>query len=59
MQAAIGRTTIVITHRLSFIRGAEKICVLLEGQIAEFGNHQQLMESGGIYSDLVKRQVII
>lgn len=57
VQAAIerlleGRTVLVIAHRLSTVRHADKIIVLSEGRIAESGNHQQLMELGGIYADL-------
>ena len=46
------RTAIVIAHRLSTIRGADKIVVLQDGQIAEQGNHDELMNKGGLYSHL-------
>jgi ATP-binding cassette subfamily B protein len=46
------RTTIVIAHRLSTVREADKIVVLDKGQIVEIGSHQQLLENGGIYHRL-------
>ena len=47
-----GRTAIVIAHRLSTIRGSDKIVVVQDGQIAEQGNHDELMNKGGLYSHL-------
>jgi len=47
-----GRTTLVIAHRLSTIRDAHRIVVIADGQMAEEGTHQQLLESGGIYKRL-------
>jgi ATP-binding cassette subfamily B protein len=47
-----GRTAIVIAHRLSTIRDSDRIIVLRGGEIAEEGNHQQLMAMGGLYADL-------
>ncbi len=49
---AKGRTTFTIAHRLSTIRRADTILVLTEKGIEERGNHQQLMEKGGIYAHL-------
>ncbi|MFC0270759.1 ABC transporter ATP-binding protein [Metabacillus herbersteinensis] len=51
-----GRTAIMIAHRLSTIREADKIIVLDHGNIMEQGNHAELMESKGIYYELVKAQ---
>ena len=45
-------TTIVIAHRLSTVREADKIVVLDKGQIVEIGSHQQLLSQGGIYHRL-------
>lgn len=47
------RTALIIAHRLSTIRGADMIIVLDHGQIAEQGSHNQLMELGGYYKDMV------
>jgi len=50
------RTTIAIAHRLSTIQHADKIIVLSNGEIKEMGNHQELLEKGGIYYHLYKLQ---
>ena len=42
----------VIAHRLATIRGADRIIVLQDGGIIETGTHDQLMDSGGLYSQL-------
>ncbi len=55
-KAARGRTTIVITHRLSTIEAADKIVVLEKGVVAEEGSHNRLLSQGGIYASLVSEQ---
>ncbi|XP_067116795.1 ATP-binding cassette sub-family B member 6 [Osmerus mordax] len=50
------RTTIVVAHRLSTIIGADQILVLREGLIAERGRHDELLDKGGLYSDMWMRQ---
>jgi ABC-type multidrug transport system fused ATPase/permease subunit len=52
-----GRTSLVIAHRLSTVRNADKIIALEEGRILEVGDHQALMERGGLYSQLYRRQL--
>ena len=52
----IGRTSIVIAHRLSTIQKADKIIVIDNGKIIEFGTHKSLMNSSMIYKNLVKLQ---
>ncbi|MBB3389745.1 ATP-binding cassette subfamily B protein [Rhizobium sp. BK275] len=56
---AKGRTTLVIAHRLSTIRHADRILVLTGDGIVEEGNHDKLMESGGIYANLYGLQASI
>jgi HlyB family type I secretion system ABC transporter len=56
-EAAKGRTSIVIAHRLSTVRGADRILVLDAGSIVEQGTHEALVEQGGLYATLVGQQV--
>lgn len=51
-----GRTTFVVAHRLSTIRGAHRIVVLEGGKIAEIGGHDELVKAGGLYARLHARQ---
>ncbi|WP_291580644.1 ABC transporter ATP-binding protein [Clostridium sp. UBA6640] len=51
-----GRTTIIVAHRLSTIKNADKIIVLHKGKIREVGNHEELLVKGGLYSNLYKLQ---
>jgi ATP-binding cassette subfamily B protein len=53
---AESRTTIMIAHRLSTIVDADQIVVLDEGQVAERGTHDELLDRGGLYADLWYRQ---
>ncbi len=48
------RTSFVIAHRLSTIRNATRIVVMRDGEIAEIGSHDQLMERDGVYADLYR-----
>ena len=51
-----GRTTLVVAHRLSTIRGADEIAVITGGKVEERGTHEELMSLGGIYSKLYSLQ---
>ena len=51
-----GRTSFIIAHRLSTIRSADRILVIRKGEIAEEGNHRQLMDRKGIYYQLYTNQ---
>ena len=53
---AVGRTTLIIAHRLSTIRNADRIISIADGVITEAGSHAELVNTGGIYSQLYKSQ---
>ena len=55
-RALEGRTSIVIAHRLSTVRGADQILVIDAGRVAESGTHEQLLARGGIYAELYRTQ---
>ena len=52
-----GRTSLVIAHRLSTIRHADRIIAIEDGRIREVGDHHALLEQGGLYSQLYRRQL--
>jgi len=53
-----GRTTLMIAHRLSMAKHADRIVVLDEGQVVAMGRHEELTERPGLYSRLVRLQVV-
>ena len=53
-EALEGRTALVIAHRLSTVRNADRVIVMAEGEIVEEGNHRQLLQTGGLYSKLYR-----
>jgi ATP-binding cassette subfamily B protein len=55
-QAAVGRTTLVISHRLAAIRQLDRIIYLHEGRVAESGTHDELVALGGGYARLFELQ---
>lgn len=56
--AQTGRTTIIVAHRLSTIRNADKIFVFKAGDIVEVGSHEELMNKQGIFYDMTQAQVV-
>lgn len=52
-----GRTVLVIAHRLSTVKSADTVAVISDGQIAESGTHEELLNRDGIYTALVRRQL--
>ncbi|MCU1284725.1 MAG: transporter, ATPase subunit [Acidobacteriales bacterium] len=53
-----GRTTILISHRVSTVRNADKIAVLHDGEIVEYGTHDELIRREGYYTDLYNKQLL-
>jgi ATP-binding cassette subfamily B protein len=52
-----GRTTLVIAHRLSTVRSADRIAVIDDGRVVQTGTHDELFAAGGLYRQLVERQL--
>jgi ATP-binding cassette subfamily B protein len=53
-----GRTVLIVSHRVSSVKDADHIVVLDDGRIVERGTHEQLLDRGGYYADLYRRQTI-
>ena len=52
------RTTLLVSHRISTVKGADQICVLDEGQIVERGTHDHLIKQEGLYASLYEKQLL-
>lgn len=52
------RTTIIITHRLNTIQNADRLIIFDEGEIAEMGTHQKLLENNGLYKEIYDLQIL-
>lgn len=53
-----GRTSLVVAHRLSTIRGADRILVIQKGRVAESGRHEELLAAGGLYARMHQLQYL-
>jgi ATP-binding cassette subfamily B protein len=51
-----GRSVVLVSHRFSSVRSADRICVLHEGRVVEHGTHDELLALGGLYTDLFTLQ---
>jgi ABC-type multidrug transport system fused ATPase/permease subunit len=54
-----GRTVLVIAHRLSTVRDADRVVVIDGGKVAEIGTHDELVARDGVYRRLVERQFAV
>jgi ATP-binding cassette subfamily B protein len=54
--ALAGRTSVVIAHRLSTVREADQLLVVVEGRIVQRGTHTELLAAGGVYAELYRTQ---
>ncbi|KAL8475659.1 hypothetical protein ACS0TY_028356 [Phlomoides rotata] len=55
----VGRTTVVVAHRLSTIRNVDSIAVIQQGQVVETGTHEELISKAGAYASLIRFQEMI
>ncbi len=53
-----GRTTVLISHRVSTVQNADRIVVLSHGRVVETGTHRDLLERGGYYAELYEKQLL-
>ena len=58
-ELSVGRTTIVIAHRLATVKNADRIVLIDDGRIAEEGTHSELLALGGMYAKLYNTQKLI
>jgi ABC-type multidrug transport system fused ATPase/permease subunit len=56
-EALRDRTAIIVAHRLSTVRDADRIVVMDDGKVVEDGDHRRLMELGGLYHSLASQQI--
>ncbi len=52
-----GRTVVIVAHRLSTVRNADRIIAIEDGKVAESGSHNELITKRGVYYNLIKNQL--
>ena len=55
----VNRTTLIVAHRLSTIRTADKIAVVYRGRVLEEGKHEELMKSKGYYAHMIATASVV
>jgi ABC-type multidrug transport system fused ATPase/permease subunit len=53
-----GATILIVSHRLSSVRGADRVFLINEGRVVEEGSHEELKRAGGLYHHYTMRQAI-
>ena len=56
---ASGRTTIIISHRITSIQLADRIIVIEDGQVSDMGTHEELVNKPGFYREIFERQLAV
>ena len=57
--AAVGRTVVIIAHRLATVADADQVVVLDDGRVTASGTHEELLETSALYRDLARRQLLV